>query len=56
MFTGCSLDVEQGVELGLVSVQLELSRRLRKALIADAARQHRFAHVLVDAFGKCCVL
>ena len=43
---------QQGCSLGLVSVQLELSMRLRRALVGDAEATADFAGAIVDAFAS----
>jgi len=42
----------QGCSLGLVSVQLELSMRLRRALVGDAQATADFANAIVDALAS----
>jgi len=44
---------QRGVELGLVSVQLELSLRLRNALRADGDATRGFAHAVLAAWEEC---
>ena len=41
---------QQGVARGLASVQLELSLRLRRALVADDDAARMFARAVVDAW------
>ena len=43
---------QQGCSLGLVSVQLELSMRLRRALVGDARATADFACAIVDAIAS----
>ena len=45
---------QQGVALGLTSVQIELSLRLRRALKEDPAALKGFARAVTGAWMECC--
>lgn len=45
---------QQGVALGLISVQIELSLRLRRALKEDAEALASFTLAITGAWAECC--
>lgn len=45
---------QQGVALGLTSVQFELSLRLRRALKEDPVALRGFAQAIIGAWMECC--
>ena len=45
---------QQGVELGLTSVQVELSLRLRRSLKEDPAALRGFTRAITGAWMECC--
>jgi len=45
---------QQGVALGMTSVQIELSLRLRRALKEDPTALRAFALAITRAWAECC--